>query len=130
MNHQSMFDAGYRMLGAVAQGWSREMIWDGRWEGGSCLGTLVHPWRIHVNVWQNQHSIVKYNKVKIKIKKKIPFYTFTKTLGQRFDIFSFLSPRFISSINHCCSSNRVPASVILSESAFHLLSTSSNVSCS
>ena len=81
-----MFDAGYRMLGAVAQGWSREMIWDGRWEGGSCLGTLVHPWRIHVNVWQNQHSIVKYNKVKIKIKKKIPFYTFTKTLGQRFDI--------------------------------------------
>ena len=27
-----------------AQGWSREMIWGGRWEGGSCLGTHVHPW--------------------------------------------------------------------------------------
>ena len=50
-------------------------------------------------------------------KFKILSYTFTKTLGQRFDIFSCPSLRFIISINHCCSSNRVPASVILSESA-------------
>ena len=28
-------------------------------EGSSCLGTHVHPWWIHVNVWQNQYSIVK-----------------------------------------------------------------------
>ena len=34
------------------------------------MGTHVHPWQIHVNVWQNQYSIVKQNKVKIKIKKK------------------------------------------------------------
>ena len=34
------------------------------------MGTHVHPWWIHVNVWQNQYSIVKQNKVKIKIKKK------------------------------------------------------------
>ena len=27
--------------------------------GGSRLGTHVHPWWIHVNVWQNQYSIVK-----------------------------------------------------------------------
>ena len=42
------------------------------WEVGgvSGLGTHVHPWLIHVNVWQNQYSIVKQNKVKIKIKKK------------------------------------------------------------
>ena len=45
------------------------MIWGGRWEGGSGLGTHVHPWLIHVNAWQNQYSIVKQNKVKIKIKK-------------------------------------------------------------
>ena len=45
------------------------MIWGGRWEGASGLGTHVHPWLIHVNVWQNQYSIVKQNKVKIKIKK-------------------------------------------------------------
>ena len=38
--------------------------------GDSGLGTHVHPCLIHVNVWQNQYSIVKQNKVKIKIKKK------------------------------------------------------------
>ena len=27
--------------------------------GGSGLGTCVHPWRIHVDVWQNQYNIVK-----------------------------------------------------------------------
>ena len=69
-NCQSMFDAGYRMLGAGAWGWSREMIWGGRWERGSGLGTHVHPWLIHVNVWQNQYSIVKQHKVKIEIKKR------------------------------------------------------------
>ena len=55
----SMSDAGYRMLGAGARGWPREMLWGRRWEGGSCSGTHVHPWWIHVNVWQNQYSIVK-----------------------------------------------------------------------
>ena len=40
-----------------------------RW--GSGLGTHVHPWLIHVNVWQNQYSIIKQNKVKIKNLKKI-----------------------------------------------------------
>ena len=35
--------------------------WCGRGmgEGPSCLGTHVHPWWIHVNVWQNQYSIAK-----------------------------------------------------------------------
>ena len=31
----------------------------GRWEGGSGFGTRVHPWWIHVDVWQNQYNIVK-----------------------------------------------------------------------
>ena len=47
------------MLGAGAWGGSREMIWDGMWEGGSRLGTHVHPWWIYVNVWQNQYNIVQ-----------------------------------------------------------------------
>ena len=44
-----------------AWGWCTGMIQreDNGWEGGSCLGTHVHPWWIHVNVWQNQYSIVK-----------------------------------------------------------------------
>ena len=29
------------------------------WEVGSGWGTHVYPWRIHVNVWQNQENIVK-----------------------------------------------------------------------
>ena len=46
-------------LGAGALGWPRGMVWGGRWEGGSGLGTHVHPWQIHVDVWQNQYNIVK-----------------------------------------------------------------------
>ena len=45
--------------GAGALGLPREMIWGERWERGSGLVTHVHPWWIHVNVWQNQYSIVK-----------------------------------------------------------------------
>ena len=59
-NRQSRFDAGYRMPGAGALERPRGMRWGERWEGGSGWGTHVHPWRIHVNVWQNQYNIVKY----------------------------------------------------------------------
>ena len=41
LNRQSMSDAGYSMLGAGAWGLPTEMLWGGRWEGGSCLGTHV-----------------------------------------------------------------------------------------
>ena len=58
MNHQSRFDARYRMLGAGALGQPRGMVWGGRWEGGSGWGTCVYPWQIHVHVWQNQYNIL------------------------------------------------------------------------
>ena len=32
---------------------------EGGGRGGSELGTRVHPWWIHVDVWQNQYNIVK-----------------------------------------------------------------------
>ena len=32
---------------------------EGGGRGSSGLGTHVHLWRIHVDVWQNQYSIVK-----------------------------------------------------------------------
>ena len=51
-----------------------------RWEGGSGLGTHVHPWLIHVNVWQNQYSTVKQNKVKIKNKKIKWLFIFLKQI--------------------------------------------------
>ena len=46
-----------------AQGWYTGMTqgigWGGKWKGASGWGTHVHPWWIHVNVWQNQYKIVK-----------------------------------------------------------------------
>ena len=35
------------------------------------VGTYVHPWQIHVDVWQNQYSIVKLKKIKnLKIRNR------------------------------------------------------------
>ena len=45
------------------------MGWGGRWEGCSGWGTHVHPWLIHVSVWQNHYNIVISLQLK---KKKIP----------------------------------------------------------
>ena len=39
--------------------------------GDSGLGACIHLWWIHVNVWQNQYSIVKQNKVKKKKKYNV-----------------------------------------------------------
>ena len=41
--------------------WDDPEGWDGERGGkaGSGWGTHVHPWQIHVNVCQNQYSIVK-----------------------------------------------------------------------
>ena len=53
----SMHDTG--CLGLVhwdnPEGWYRK----GGGRGGSGGGTRVYPWRIHVDVWQNQYNIVK-----------------------------------------------------------------------
>ena len=56
----------YRMLGAGAWGWPRGMLWGGRWEGGSCLGTHVRmkdfkikkiksKWTIYLQKFKKQH---------------------------------------------------------------------------
>ena len=58
-NCQSRFDGRYRMLGAGTLGWPRGMVRGGRRERGSGWGTRVHPWWIHVDVWQNQYNVVK-----------------------------------------------------------------------
>jgi len=44
-----------------AQGWCTGITQrDGMGrEVGSGCGTRVHPWWIHVDVWQNQYNIVK-----------------------------------------------------------------------
>ena len=71
---QSRFDAQYWMLGAGALGRPKGMVWGGRREKGSGLGTHVYLWQIHSDIWQNQYNIVKVkNKIKNlkKIKRKI-----------------------------------------------------------
>ena len=54
----SMQDTG--SLGLVhwddPEGWYGE---GGGGRGGSGWGTHIHPWRMHVDVWQNQYNIVK-----------------------------------------------------------------------
>ena len=60
-----------QVLGAGALGRPRGMGWGGRWEGGSGWGTHVHPWLIHVNVWQKPLQYCKIISLQlIKIKKK------------------------------------------------------------
>ena len=49
--------------------WDNPEVWGGRWERGSGVGTYVHPWQIHVDVWQNQYSIVKQKKKERKKRK-------------------------------------------------------------
>ena len=53
----SMHGAG--CLGLVH--WDDPESWcgAGRWEGVSGWGTRVHPWQVHVDVWQNQYNILK-----------------------------------------------------------------------
>ena len=39
--------------------WDDPEGWDGEGGGGGVQDVHVHPWWIHVNVWQNHYNIVK-----------------------------------------------------------------------
>ena len=67
MDYQSRFDAWDRVLGAGALGWYWGMGWGGRWEGVSGWGTHVHPWLIHVNVWQKPLQYCKVISLWLKL---------------------------------------------------------------
>ena len=45
------------------------MGWEWRWEGGSGWGTHVHPWLIHVNVWQKPPQYCKVISLQLKLKQ-------------------------------------------------------------
>ena len=53
----SMQDIG--CLGLVHWGDPEGWYGEGGWRRGSGSGTRVYLWWIHVDVWQNQYSIVK-----------------------------------------------------------------------
>ena len=56
------FPVQVRCMIQGARGWCTGMtLRDGMGRdvgGGSGWGTRVHPWQIHVDVWQNQYNIV------------------------------------------------------------------------
>ena len=56
---QCKFNAWSRALKAVL--WDNPMQWGGEGGGRGIQdgGTPVHPWLIHVDVWQNYHNIIK-----------------------------------------------------------------------
>ena len=50
------------------------MGWGGRWEGGSGWGTHVHPWLMHVNVWQKPLQycrVISLQLKQINLKKEL-----------------------------------------------------------
>ena len=61
-DHQSRFNAWDRVLRAGALGWPRGM----EWERGSEWGTHVHPWLIHVSVWQKPLQYCKVISLQLK----------------------------------------------------------------
>ena len=66
IDRQSRFKAWDRVLRARTLGWPWEMGWGGKWEGGSGWGTDVHPWLIHVNVWQKPLQYCKVISLQLK----------------------------------------------------------------
>ena len=70
IDRQSSFDAWDRAPRASALGWPWGMGWGGRSEGGSGWGTHVHPWLIHVNVWQKPLQYCKVISFQLKLKEK------------------------------------------------------------
>ena len=70
IDRQYRFDAWGRVLRVGVWGWPWGMGWGGRWEEGSGWGTHVHPWPVHVNVWQKPPQYCKVISLQLKLKKK------------------------------------------------------------
>ena len=62
IDRQSRFDAWDRALRAGALGWP----WGMGWGRSSGWGTHVHPWLIHVNVWQKPLQYCKVISLQLK----------------------------------------------------------------
>ena len=86
-----------------AEGWYGEG--GGRW--GSGLGTRVHPWWMHVDVWQNHDNIVNNNNNKFNPNAYILIIKFMKSSlppplhkGIMAGRGLYINPDWISSFNY------------------------------
>ena len=59
-----MHEARHPKPGVLGQ--LRGMGWGGRWERGQDGGTHVHPWLIHVDVWQKPPQYCKAISLQLK----------------------------------------------------------------
>ena len=57
-----MHEAGHSKLVP----WDNPEGWGGTWEGGLGWGTYIHPWLIHVNVWQKPIQYCKVISLQLK----------------------------------------------------------------
>ena len=62
------------------------MGWGGRWDGGSGWGTHVHPWLIHVNVWQKPLEYFKVISLQLNFKNKVKSLSRVQLFGTSWTI--------------------------------------------
>ena len=115
----------YRVLRAGALGWPWGMGWGGRWEGGSGWGTQVHPWLIHVNVWQKPPQYCKVIILQLKWKKKlVSFYNQTLIINQ----FSFSLILFLKHTQHTAYMHNMYTCIVFLSSQISLDSSEERLS--
>ena len=62
------------------------MGWGGWWETGSGWGTHVHPWLIHMTVWQKPPQYCKVISLQLKLKKNFTTKKTQMTFIEHYDM--------------------------------------------
>ena len=80
------------------------MRWGGRWEGGSGWGTHVHPWLIHVNLWQKPPQYCKVISLQLKKKEKKRAKKILKAKKKKFSslIYVYLNIQLMNTLTLEC----------------------------
>ena len=105
--------------GAGALGWPRGMGWGGRWEGGSGWGMHLHPWQIHVSVWQKPLQyckVISLQLIKIigrKTNKKNTWYWIALFFFTFFTKYMYIHTHDFSSVLLCLSLSSLPCHFLM-----------------
>ena len=63
---ERMHELEDKIVEITSEEWNKAMGWGGRWERGSGWVTHVHPWLIHVSVWQKSLQYCKLISLQLK----------------------------------------------------------------